>query len=71
MGFVISRPALADVPQYMAALRRGWSPDNVRGEAAALEELDEIADYDAAKAKNEQTESLDTVLRRYSKPKST
>jgi len=36
-----------------------------------LEELDEIAAYDAAKAKNEPTESLDTVLGRYSKePKS-
>ncbi len=35
-----------------------------------LEELDEIAAYDAAKAKNEPTESLDTVLSRYSKTKS-
>jgi len=34
-----------------------------------LEELDEIAAYDAAKAKKEATESLDTVLSRYSKPK--
>jgi hypothetical protein len=34
-----------------------------------LEELDEIAAYDEAKAKKEQSESLDTVLRRYSKPK--
>jgi hypothetical protein len=41
------------------------------GEAvrAHLEELDEIAAYDAAKAKDEPSESLDTVLGRYSKPK--
>jgi hypothetical protein len=32
----------------MAALRRGWSPDNMRAEAAALEELDEIARDPAA-----------------------
>jgi predicted acetyltransferase len=29
---------------YLAALERGWSPDNLRGQAAALEELDRIAD---------------------------
>jgi len=34
-----------------------------------LEELDEIAAYDAAKAKNEATDSLETVLSRYPKPK--
>jgi predicted acetyltransferase len=31
------------LPGYVAALERGWSPDNVRGEAAAREELDRIA----------------------------
>jgi hypothetical protein len=34
-----------------------------------LEELDEIAAYDAAKSNGEPTESLDAVLSRYSKPK--
>ena len=36
-------PSLAELPQYADALRRGWSPDNVRLEAAAREELDRIA----------------------------
>jgi predicted acetyltransferase len=40
------RPSLAGLPSYAAALRRGWSPDNVRGDAAALEELAQI-DADA------------------------
>lgn len=40
-----SREYLAD---YVLALERGWSPDNVRGEAAAREELEKIAkDADA------------------------
>ena len=34
-----------------------------------LEELDDIAVYDAAKSKNEEIESLDDVLSRYAKPK--
>lgn len=36
-------PALEYLPNYVAALERGWSPDNVRGVAAAQEELDRIA----------------------------
>jgi predicted acetyltransferase len=36
-------PARAYLPSYAAALERGWSPDNVRLEAAAREELQEIA----------------------------
>jgi predicted acetyltransferase len=32
------------LPEYVAALRRGWSPDNVRGAAAAQEELVKIED---------------------------
>ncbi len=28
---------------YVSALERGWSPDNERGEAAALEQLQEIS----------------------------
>jgi predicted acetyltransferase len=37
------RPGRAHLASYVAALERGWSPDNVRGEAAAEEELREIA----------------------------
>ena len=33
-------PALEYLPGYVDALKRGWSPDNVRGEAATLEDLD-------------------------------
>jgi len=40
-------PSLAYLPSYAAALARGWSPDNVRGEAAAREELARI-EADAA-----------------------
>jgi predicted acetyltransferase len=36
-------PAREHLPGYIAALERGWSPDNVRGEAAAREELTRIA----------------------------
>jgi predicted acetyltransferase len=38
------KPSLARLPGYARALRRGWSPDNVRSRAAAREELAEIAD---------------------------
>jgi hypothetical protein len=34
-----------------------------------LEELEDIAAYDKAKAKDEPVESLDAILGRYSKPK--
>jgi predicted acetyltransferase len=36
-------PAEAYLPSYVAALERGWSPDNVRPEAAAREQLAKIA----------------------------
>jgi predicted acetyltransferase len=36
-------PAAEYLPGYVDALARGWSPDNVRGEQAAREELDRIA----------------------------
>lgn len=36
-------PAAEYLPSYIAALERGWSPDNVRGPAAAREELARIA----------------------------
>ena len=41
-------PAREHLPSYVDALERGWSPDNVRGLAAAQEELARIkADADA------------------------
>jgi predicted acetyltransferase len=41
-------PSRDHLPSYIAALERGWSPDNVRGLIAAREELDRIAaDADA------------------------
>ena len=36
-------PSRDYLPGYVAALERGWSPDNVRGQAAAQEELARIA----------------------------
>ena len=36
------RPSLDALPGYVAALRRGWSPDNVLGKTAADEELNRI-----------------------------
>ncbi len=41
-------PALQHLPSYVAALERGWSPDNIRGEAAAREQLEQIAKDGAA-----------------------
>jgi predicted acetyltransferase len=40
-------PSAEYLPGYVDALKRGWSPDNERGEAAALEELAKI-EQDAA-----------------------
>jgi predicted acetyltransferase len=36
-------PARDYLPSYVGALRRGWSPDNIRGAVAAEEELARIA----------------------------
>ena len=36
-------PSREYLPSYVAALERGWSPDNVRGQAAAQEELARIS----------------------------
>lgn len=41
-------PAQEHLASYVAALERGWSPDNVRGEVAAREELKRIAADSAA-----------------------
>ncbi len=37
-------PSRDYLPGYIAALERGWSLDNVRGEAATREQLSRIAD---------------------------
>lgn len=42
MDFAILRPTADMLPAYVEALRRGWSPDNVRDEAAAREQLAKI-----------------------------
>jgi predicted acetyltransferase len=39
MTLELIRPSLDVLPDYAAALERGWSPDNVRQDAAAREEL--------------------------------
>lgn len=44
----LAKPSLEGLPQYVAALERGWSPDNIRGRAAAEEQLQRIADDPAA-----------------------
>ncbi|MFN2493741.1 MAG: GNAT family N-acetyltransferase [Pyrinomonadaceae bacterium] len=36
-------PSEQYLPGYVAALERGWSPDNVRGQAVAREQLEKIA----------------------------
>ncbi|MFI4998402.1 MAG: GNAT family N-acetyltransferase [Reyranellales bacterium] len=41
-------PSLVELPHYADALRRGWSPDNVRPEATIREELTRIAEDPAA-----------------------
>lgn len=41
------KPSLVALPQYVDALKRGWSPDNVRGRLGADEQLVRIAE-DAA-----------------------
>jgi predicted acetyltransferase len=43
MTLELVRPALEYLPEYKAALERGWSPDNVRKGAAVQEELKKIA----------------------------
>ena len=40
----LRKPSLDALPQYAAALRRGWSPDNIRLAAAAEEQLAQIAE---------------------------
>ena len=42
-GLQLVRPGPEHLAAYEAALRRGWSADNLRGAAAAREELERIA----------------------------
>ena len=35
-------PSLDRLPSYVAASKRGWSPDNIKGAAASIEELAQI-----------------------------
>ena len=42
MVAMLLKPSRKELPAYVAALRQGWSPDNVRGAVAASEELDAI-----------------------------
>jgi predicted acetyltransferase len=42
-GMQLVRPGPQHLAEYTAALERGWSADNLRGAAAAREELDRIA----------------------------
>lgn len=42
MSFRLITPTRADLPGYVDALERGWSPDNVRGRPAAEEQLARI-----------------------------
>src|SRR5689334_21035312 len=47
MPIELVKPAAPHLDGYVDALNRGWSPDNVRGRAAAEEQLKAIAN-DAA-----------------------
>jgi predicted acetyltransferase len=47
MTATIVKPTLEALPDYVAALHRGWSPDNVRGKMAADEHL-ALIERDAA-----------------------
>lgn len=44
MALKLVIPAEVHLPDYVSALRRGWSPDPVGGAAAAAGELDRIAE---------------------------
>jgi predicted acetyltransferase/GNAT superfamily N-acetyltransferase len=48
MTLQLVKPALEFLPGYKAALERGWSADNVRGDVATREELQKIATDAAA-----------------------
>ena len=48
MTLQLVKPALEFLAEYKAALERGWSADNVRGDVAACEELQKIETDPAA-----------------------
>ena len=48
MRVELRQPSLADLPSYIDALERGWSPSNVMSEKRRLEALAEIAADPAA-----------------------
>jgi predicted acetyltransferase len=66
-GLQLIKPSLDALPSYEDALRRGWSPDNIRLEVAAQEELARIAvdpegflaSLDDPEAKGEPIKQLD------------
>jgi predicted acetyltransferase len=43
MPLTLVWPSREYLPSYVGALQRGWSPDNIRGAAAAQDELERIA----------------------------
>jgi predicted acetyltransferase len=43
MAISLQTPTVELLPEYVDALKRGWSPDNIRGKAAADDELERIA----------------------------
>jgi len=43
VGPALVRASSERLPAYLDALERGWSPDNLRGQAAAAEQRDLIA----------------------------
>jgi len=47
-AFTLERPTLGKLARYVAALEAGWSPDNLRGQAAAEEQMAAIAADSAA-----------------------
>ena len=61
----IVRPASEHLDAYVAALNRGWSPDNVRGAEAAAEQLAWIArDPDGFLAKMDDPEARGAPVKR-------
>jgi hypothetical protein len=63
---------MSDVDSILQKLNRLDAEETRRVAEAVrehLEELEDIAAYDRAKAKDEPAEALDAVLQRYSKPK--
>ena len=62
---------MSDVESILKKLQgMGLEETKLIGQAVRnhLEELDEVAAYDEARAKNEEIEALDVVLARYANP---